>query len=57
MAVATAHYTPEDLLAMDGLFELVGGQLVEKQMSFLAGKTSSRISQILLNHLEKVSRT
>ena len=55
-SVATsAPYTPEDLLHLDreGLFELVDGQLVEKQMSFIAGKCATRVGQILSNYLEK----
>jgi hypothetical protein len=45
----SAPYTPEDLLRLDreGLFELVGGQLVEKQMSQIAGRCAVRICQVL----------
>ncbi len=55
-APAIARYTPEDLLHLDGdsLCELVDGQLVEKQMSFLAGKTAVRIAHRLMAHVEKI---
>jgi Uma2 family endonuclease len=38
---------PDDLLMMDGLFELVDGRLVEKHMSFIGGKTATRVITIL----------
>src|SRR5581483_4948528 len=35
--------SPEDLLQMDGLFELAGGRLLEKQMSYSANLTAGNI--------------
>jgi Uma2 family endonuclease len=56
-AVATkTHYTPEDLLAMpDGKsFELVGGQLVERNMglesSWVGGRLLSRLDRFCEEH-------
>ncbi len=56
-AVATkTHYTPEDLLAMpDGKsYELVGGQLEERQMgiesSWVAGRVFSRLDRFCEEH-------
>jgi Uma2 family endonuclease len=55
IATSSAAFTPEDLLQLEdeGLFELVDGQLVEKKMGYLAGKTVSLISHVLMIHLEK----
>jgi Uma2 family endonuclease len=39
--------TPDDLLSMDGLFELVDGRLVEKHMSFEGGDTTVIVSSLL----------
>jgi Uma2 family endonuclease len=57
MAVATkTHYTPEELLAMpDGKkFELVGGQLVERNMglesSWVGGRLHSRLDRFCEEH-------
>ena len=52
MVSPVASYTPEDLLELDGLFELVDGQLVEKPMSFLAGETASIITFLLRSYLQ-----
>ncbi len=53
-ASADALYTPEDLLELDGdgLFELVDGKLLEKRMSFLAGKATICIAYSLKKYLE-----
>ena len=48
-----AHHTPDELLHLDGLFELVGGELVEKQLSFLAGKAAIRIILSLETWLQR----
>ncbi len=45
---SSSRVTPDDLLKMNGLFELVDGQLSEKQMSFLSGKTVTNLSSILI---------
>ena len=57
MAIATkTHYTPEDLLAIpDGKsYELVGGQLEERQMgiesSWVAGRIFSRLDRFCEEH-------
>jgi hypothetical protein len=44
----SSSITPDDILKMDGLFELVDGQPVEKRMSALAGKTAGIITSILV---------
>jgi Uma2 family endonuclease len=51
MSVALLH-TPEELLHLDGLYELVDGQLVEKQVGYLAGKCIARISHVLQIYLD-----
>jgi Uma2 family endonuclease len=43
-----SRITPDDILKMDGLFELVDGQPVEKHMSALSGKTAGIITAILV---------
>lgn len=47
--------TPADLLDLEshGLFELVDGRLIEKQMSSLAGKTTVRIAASLFDFLKQ----
>jgi Uma2 family endonuclease len=54
IASTQTRFTPEDLLNLDGdgLYELVDGKLVEKRMSFLAGRTGVLISQRLGNYVE-----
>ncbi len=44
-------YTPDDLLHLEdeGLFELVDGKLVEKQMSSIASQTAGLITATLIN--------
>ncbi len=51
---AEQRFSPEDVLRLEneGLYELVGGQLVEKTMSYLSNKTAGIISRRLGNHLE-----
>jgi Uma2 family endonuclease len=51
MAVATLH-TPDELLELDGLYELVDGQLVEKQVGFLVGRCIAQIAYWLGNYLD-----
>jgi len=48
-------FTPDDLLSLEseGLFELVNGKLVEKQMSSVASKTAGIACVRLFNFLEK----
>ena len=48
-----AHYTPDDLLHLNGPFEFVGGELVEKQMSFLAGRTATCVISRLREYPEQ----
>jgi Uma2 family endonuclease len=43
---------PDDIPKMDGLFELVDGQLVEKQMSFLSGAACVKLSIILGSYIQ-----
>jgi Uma2 family endonuclease len=43
IATSSPHHTPQDLIGRDGLYELVDGKLVEKQMSFLAGRCTALI--------------
>lgn len=54
IASLQTRFTPDDLLKMegDGLFELVDGQLVEKEKSSLANKTAGLISTRLINYCE-----
>jgi Uma2 family endonuclease len=47
-----AAFTPDDVLKMDGPYELVDGRLVEKQMSALAGKTATRFVKVLANYVD-----
>jgi Uma2 family endonuclease len=51
---AQPRLTPDDVLRLEneGLYELVGGQLVEKQMSSLATKTAGLIATRLNSFLE-----
>jgi Uma2 family endonuclease len=44
---ASRDVAPDDLLMMDGLFELVDGRLVEKHMSFEAGDTAVKAILVL----------
>ena len=55
---APTRFTPDDLLRLenDGLFELVDGQLVEKQMSSIASKTANRIAYHLSNWTQGFQR-
>lgn len=54
-AAPSTRFTPEDILELEdqGLFELVHGKLVEKQMSFLATTTVTRIGSLLLAYLDQ----
>jgi Uma2 family endonuclease len=47
--------TPDDLLNMEsrGLFELVDGQLVEKPLGFLSGRTATLLAKRLGNFLDQ----
>ncbi len=49
---ATSRYTPEDLLRMpDGdRFELVGGELVERNMGYESSVVGGRLYRLLSNH-------
>ena len=53
LVAATRQFTPEDLLDLSGdkLYELVDGQLVENQISFLAGACTAEITYFLKDHL------
>jgi Uma2 family endonuclease len=44
--LAQTHFTPDDVLRLEdeGLYELVDGKLVEKQMSSLASKTAGIVT-------------
>jgi Uma2 family endonuclease len=55
VASTKTRFMPQDLLDMDGdgLFELVDGELVEKEMSSLANRTAVIISTRLLNFNEQ----
>jgi Uma2 family endonuclease len=50
-----SQFTPDDLVRMedDGLFELVDGKLVEKQMGYLANWTAGRVTKVLSIHADK----
>jgi Uma2 family endonuclease len=54
MAIPPTRFTPEDLLKLEdeGLFELVEGRLVEKQMSSLANRTAGLVATSLNNFIE-----
>ncbi|MBW3599207.1 MAG: Uma2 family endonuclease, partial [Planctomycetes bacterium] len=49
------HYTADDLLRLPGgeRFELVDGQLVEKEMGFQSGRIAGRTLSRLADHCEK----
>ena len=49
VAVARGRFTPDDVLRLEdqGLYELVDGKLIEKQMSPLANATAGRITTYL----------
>jgi Uma2 family endonuclease len=49
---ADQQCTPDDVLRLEdeGLFELVDGQLIEKQMSTLANETAGRVATLLSVH-------
>lgn len=51
VAVAQGRFTPDDVLRLEeqGLYELVDGKLIEKQMSRLANETAGRITTFLNN--------
>ena len=53
LIAAKPQVTPDDLLNLDeqGLFELVDGKLVEKQMSYLSGKTAVLVSAKLFSYV------
>jgi Uma2 family endonuclease len=55
LATIPNQVSPEDLLKLenDGLFELVDGKLVDKEMSFLASRTAGLIIQRLGEYVEK----
>jgi Uma2 family endonuclease len=55
MAPTQSHFLPHDVLRLEeeGLFELVDGKLVEKEMSSLATKTASVVVARLFSHIEK----
>ncbi|QDV32855.1 Uma2 family endonuclease [Tautonia plasticadhaerens] len=48
-------YEPEDLLSLpsDSNFELIDGHLVERSVSVLTGIVTTRLTQILGNHIER----
>jgi Uma2 family endonuclease len=53
--VATKQcYTPEDLLAMPDAvsYELVNGELVEREMGWKSSRIGGRVVQLLLNHCD-----
>jgi len=54
LASPMSRYTADDLLRLEdeGLFELVDGRLVEKEMSSLASRTAVLISTRLFNFVE-----
>ena len=51
-APAAAGVEPDDLLGMDGLFELVDGHLREKRMGFDAGETTVNLTLSLGGHVK-----
>jgi len=55
LAIEKTRFTPSDVLDLEseGLYELVDGKLVEKQMSSLASKTAGNITAELYNFLKK----
>ena len=50
---STSRVTPDDLLRLEeeGLYELVDGRIVEKQMSYLANLAAGRITTVLSNYV------
>jgi Uma2 family endonuclease len=54
IADPVARFTPDDLLRIDGegLYELVDGQLIEKHMSYLAGKTTFTLGTKLYTYTQ-----
>ena len=54
LAAPQARFTPDDLLRLEdeGLYELVDGKLVEKEMSSLPGRTASRVTTRLVTFVE-----
>src|SRR5258708_39000336 len=55
-AVASqTRLTPDDLLRLEdeGLFDLVDGKLVEKQMGYLSSLTAGRVTTALSIHVAK----
>lgn len=58
LAIPPTPFTPEDLLKLEdqGLFELVDGRLVEKQMSSESSKVAGRITHFILSFLEMVEK-
>jgi Uma2 family endonuclease len=55
IAIAQSRFTPDDVLRLEdeGLFELVGGKLVEKVMSSLASETAGIITARLVNYRDQ----
>ena len=54
IVAATKRYTPEDLLAMPDAvnYELVHGELVERNMGWQSSRIGVRLAQLLLNHCD-----
>ena len=54
LALPPTRFTPQDLLSVEdeGLFELVNGKLVEKQMSSLASRTAIIVGARLTRFIE-----
>ena len=52
MPVGAPHATPDDLLGMDGLYELVDGELREKPMAFESGDVTAAISSGLFVYVK-----
>jgi Uma2 family endonuclease len=55
LAAPQARFTPDDVLRLEdeGLYELVDGRLVEKEMSSLPGRAASRITTRLVTFVER----
>jgi Uma2 family endonuclease len=53
MMSASVHF-PDEILELDGLFELVHGCLVEKQTTFAGGQCCCQLSAALSNYLDSL---
>ncbi len=53
MLAAPPNISPDDIPKMDGLFELVDDQLIEKHMSFKSGATAVTLSVTLGSFVKK----